>query len=146
LIAGFELTQAAGMYHPLIISINYNEGSSPYAMISYCVFTVDSHKTITGARVVKQVVLINGLPFEIKSIYGMTEESDSVEGKQHIDVKDDDGEKECLICLSEAKDTLIMPCGHFCICSDCGKGLIKAKHTCPVCRGNIGSLIPMKKH
>lgn len=134
------------MYHPLIISINYNEGSSPYAMISYCVFTVDSQKTITGARVVKQVVLINGLPFEIKSIYGMAEESDSVEGKQHIDVKDDDGEKECLICLSEAKDTLIMPCGHFCICSDCGKGLIKAKHTCPVCRGNIGSLIPMKKH
>ena len=48
--------------------------------------------------------------------------------------------------MSEAKDTLIMPCGHFCICGDCGKGLVKAKHTCPVCRGNIGSLIPMKKH
>ena len=73
------MTQAANQYHPLIISINYNEGNSPYAMISYCLFTVDSHKTITGARVVKQVVLINGLPFEIKSIYGMAEESDSVE-------------------------------------------------------------------
>jgi len=48
-------------------------------MISYCVFTIDSQKNITGARVIKQVVLINGLPFEIKSIYGMTEESDCVE-------------------------------------------------------------------
>jgi len=86
------------------------------------------------------------MPFEIKSIYGMTEEHDAVVADQTIDVKDDDGEKECLICLSADKDTLIMPCGHFCICGDCGKGLIKAKHTCPVCRGNIQSLIPMKKH
>ncbi len=70
-IAGFELTKSANNYHPLIISINYNEGKKPYAMISYCVFTLDSQKGVTGARVIKQVVLINGLPFEIKSIYGM---------------------------------------------------------------------------
>jgi len=70
-IAGFELTKSANNYHPLVISINYNEGKSPYAMISYCVFTLDSQKAVIGARVVKQVVLINGLPFEIKSIYGM---------------------------------------------------------------------------
>ncbi len=126
-IAGFELTKSTGNYHPLIISINYVEGKRPYAMISYCVFTLDSQKTVTGARVVKQVVLINGLPFEIKSIYGMVEESDSVEAAAHIDVKDDDSEKECLICLSETKDTLIMPCAHLCICGDCGKSLIKAK-------------------
>lgn len=79
LIAGFELTQAANSYHPMIISINYSEDRNPYAMISYCVFTVDSNKNITGARVVKQMVLINGMPFEIKSIYGMSEDSDSVE-------------------------------------------------------------------
>ena len=126
-IAGFELTKSTGNYHPLIISINYVEGKRPYAMISYCVFTLDSQKTVTGARVVKQVVLINGLPFEIKSIYGMVEESDSVEAAAHIDVKDDDSEKECLICLSETKDTLIMPFAHLCICGDCGKSLIKAK-------------------
>ena len=70
-IAGFELTKSANSYHPLISSINYNEGKKPYAMISYCVFTLDSQKAVTGARVIKQVVLINGLPFEIKSIYGM---------------------------------------------------------------------------
>lgn len=116
-------------------------------MISYCVFTLDSAQKITGARVVKQVVLINGLPFEIKSIYGMVEENDAVDASALIDVKEDEssGDKECLICLSETKDTLIMPCAHLCICGECGKSLIKAKQTCPVCRGNIGSLIPMKR-
>ena len=34
-----------------------------YAFISYCVFVRDSKKDITGARSVKQIVLINGLPF-----------------------------------------------------------------------------------
>jgi hypothetical protein len=48
-------------------------------MISYCIFVLDSQKNITGAKCQKQVVLINGLPFEIKSIYGMAEEHDAVE-------------------------------------------------------------------
>ena len=39
---------------------------------------------------------------------------------------EEDPEKECLVCLSEEKDTLIMPCGHYCVCGECGKGLVKA--------------------
>lgn len=88
---------------------------------------------------------INGLPFELKSIYGMEKEHEAVEGSEAVDVKEDDSEKECLVCLCENKDTLIMPCGHFCICSECGRSLVKHKQLCPICRGNIGSLIPMQK-
>jgi hypothetical protein len=50
-------------------------------MISYCVFTKNSNNDITGLRVLKQVVLINGLPFEIKSIYGMVEDDNAEEGE-----------------------------------------------------------------
>jgi len=32
----------------------------------------DSEKKITGARSVKQIVLIDGLPFQIKSIFGLS--------------------------------------------------------------------------
>ena len=35
-IAGYELYQSSGGYHPLIISINYQENRKPYAMITYC--------------------------------------------------------------------------------------------------------------
>ena len=113
-------------------------------MLTYVVFYKDGNGKINGAHVTKQVVLIKGIPFEIKSIYGLKDDADGVqEGEQAIE--DDDPEKECLICLSVNKDTVIMPCAHLCVCSDCGKELVKAKQTCPICRGNIQSLIPMKK-
>ena len=114
-------------------------------MMTYCTFTKDGDQNINGVHVTKQVALINGLPFELKSIYGMTaDDGDAEDGHQAVD--DDNPDAECLICLSEPKDTLIMPCCHFCVCEACGKELVKAKQTCPICRGNISSLIPMKKH
>lgn len=80
-VAGYELFATQGGYYPLIISINYQENKQPYAMISYCVFTKNGNNDITGLRVLKQVVLINGLPFEIKSIYGMVEDDNAEEGE-----------------------------------------------------------------
>lgn len=81
----------------------------------------------------------------MKSIYGLTNDEGAEEGHEAF-AEDDNPEAECLICLTVAKDTLIMPCAHLCVCEDCGKQLVKAKHTCPICRGNISSLIPMKKN
>jgi len=112
--------------------------------MTYCTFQRDGDQNINGVHVVKQVALINGLPFELKSIYGMAADDGAEEGQQAVD--DDNPDAECLICLSEKKDTLIMPCCHFCVCENCGKELVKAKQTCPICRGNISSLIPMKKN
>jgi len=74
----------------------------------------------------------------------MTNEEDAEEG--HEAIEDDERDSECMICLTEVKDTLIMPCGHMCVCDTCGKSLVENKHSCPVCRGHISSLIPMKKH
>ena len=88
---------------------------------------------------------INSMPFEIKSIYGLDKDKEAAEDGKVVAADDNDQEEECLVCLSEKKDTLIMPCGHFCICSECGQGLIKAKQSCPICRQHIGSLIPIRK-
>ena len=49
-------------------------------MMSYGVFQKNGEGNISGARIVKQVVLINGMPFEIKSIYGMVQDDDVAEG------------------------------------------------------------------
>ena len=124
-LIAFELTKCVKDYAPLIISINYTDNGKQYAMISYGVFTKNGNGEINGAHINKQVVLINGMPFELKSIYGMESESGAVEGDSAQVI--DDGERECTVCLTEEKNTLIMPCGHFCICNDCGKALVKAK-------------------
>lgn len=79
-VTKYELTKNDQKYYPMILSINYNQHGQNFAFISYCVFTKDSNKKITGARSVKQVVLINGLPFEIKSIFGLSG-PDKIEGE-----------------------------------------------------------------
>jgi hypothetical protein len=89
------------------------------------------------------VVLINGQPFELKSIYGLENEGDAEEGEMHID--DDDEDNLCKVCLDEEKDTLIMPCGHLCVCKDCSIMLKEKNPLCPMCRQAIGSLIPIKR-
>lgn len=77
-------------------------------------------------RALKQVVLINGMPFEIKTIYGLEEEHDAADGEVKVDIKESET-NECLVCLDTEKNTVIMPCAHLCICHDCGKDLIKHK-------------------
>ena len=72
---------------------------------------------------------MNGLPFEIKSIYGLSS-SEKLEGEVH-DIKgvsNEDTSKECTICMTEQSNVIIMPCGHMCVCKDCGEELKKSKH------------------
>ena len=26
----------------------------------------------------------------------------------------------CIVCMSDTRDTLMLPCKHLCVCSDCG--------------------------
>lgn len=53
-------------------------------------------------------------------------EDEAEDGEAAIDIKEGET-KECLICLDSVKDTVIMPCGHLCVCSDCGKSCVKHK-------------------
>ncbi len=44
-----------------------------------------------------------------------------------------EGENECVICWCNPKDTVLVPCGHFCVCSSCAANV----PSCPVCRAVI---------
>lgn len=148
----YDLFKETGTYYPLVVSINYNSEGQNYAFICYCVFTKDGNNKITGTRTIKQLVLIAGMPFEIKSIYGLKNENeldDQVKDVKGVKAAGDENEdKECTICMSEQSNAIIMPCGHMCVCMDCGKSLQSmgsGKNLCPVCRGAITTLIPMKR-
>lgn len=39
----------------------------------------------------------------------------------------------CVVCLCEEKDTVLVPCGHYVLCSSCSTSV----QTCPICRGQI---------
>jgi E3 ubiquitin-protein ligase MGRN1 len=63
-------------------------------------------------RVVKQILWVNRMRYELQEIYGI---GNSVEG----DLDGNDLGKECVICLSEPRDTTVLPCRHMVIKLSC---------------------------
>jgi len=55
---------------------------------------------------------------------------------------DEDDPKECIICLTNEKNVVFVPCGHFCCCSECYP---KLSDICPLCRAIINDAINKDK-
>ena len=49
-------------------------------------------------------------------------------------IYEDEEEAECLICMDAAKDVVLVPCGHYCLCAPCAQRL---DGKCPMCRAPI---------
>ncbi|PKI51979.1 hypothetical protein CRG98_027631 [Punica granatum] len=89
------------------------------------------------ARVVKQILWVNGMRYELQEIYGI---GNTVDG----DYDENDSGKECVICLSEPRDTTVLPCRHMCMCSGCAKVLRFQTNRCPICRQPVERLLEIK--
>ena len=46
-----------------------------------------------------------------------------------------DEDADCLVCMSEAKSVLLLPCRHCCVCAECFDSFQQQK--CPVCRAPL---------
>lgn len=58
-------------------------------------------------RVVKQILWNEGVRYELREIYGI-----SSSNAEETGFEDNDPGKECVICMTEPKDTAVMPCRH----------------------------------
>ena len=47
-----------------------------------------------------------------------------------------DESQKCVVCLTNPKEVIVLPCGHVCLCEDCST---KISLNCPVCRTKIDS-------
>lgn len=59
-------------------------------------------------RVMKQILWVNAMRYELQEIYGI---GNVVDG----DTEENESGKECVICLSEPRDTTVLPCRHMVI-------------------------------
>eukprot|EP00479_Gromia_sphaerica_P014065 TRINITY_DN816_c0_g1_i3.p1 TRINITY_DN816_c0_g1~~TRINITY_DN816_c0_g1_i3.p1 ORF type:complete len:315 (-),score=64.99 TRINITY_DN816_c0_g1_i3:165-1109(-) len=50
-------------------------------------------------------------------------------------------EKVCTVCWENPPNTVILECGHICVCDDCGDALGE----CPVCRGTVTRVIQIRR-
>ncbi|XP_048226240.1 probable E3 ubiquitin-protein ligase LOG2 [Ricinus communis] len=113
-----------------------NQLSGPTnSQITQAVFEKD--KGEYQVKVAKQILWVDGMRYELQEIYGI---GNSVEGE----VDANDPGKECVICLSEPRDTTVLPCRHMCMCSGCAKVLRYQTNRCPICRQPVERLLEIK--
>lgn len=110
--------------------------SSPHMQITQAVIQKND-ETGFQVKVVKQILWIDEVRYELRDIYGIGNSAAE-------SFKDDDPGKECVICMTEPKDTAVLPCRHMCMCSECAKALRLQSNKCPICRHSIDSLIEIK--
>lgn len=76
---------------------------STNSQLTLAVFEKD--KGEYNVRVVKQILWVNGMRYELQEIYGI---GDSIDNE----FDGNDPGKECVICLAEPRDTTVLPCRH----------------------------------
>lgn len=111
------------------------EGVATNSQITKAVF--EKEKGEYQVRVVKQILWVNGIRYELQEIYGIGNSVDN-------DFDGNDPGKECVICLSEPRDTTVLPCRHMCMCSGCAKLLRFQTNRCPICRQPVERLLEIK--
>ena len=47
-----------------------------------------------------------------------------------------DHSRDCVVCLTNPREVILLDCGHICVCLDCSQAIPEPKK-CPVCRADI---------
>ncbi|XP_066595763.1 mitochondrial E3 ubiquitin protein ligase 1 [Prorops nasuta] len=61
------------------------------------------------------------------------------ERRRRVREKDLREDQICVVCHTNPREIILLPCGHVCICEDCSDDI---KSSCPVCRGSITQKAP----
>ena len=67
----------------------------------------------------------------------IVEEESEVKVKKVFEEEDPD----CVVCMDQDYDVVIVPCGHYCLCKDCASIIQGDTGLCPICRGVINKVV-----
>ncbi len=94
----------------------------------------------------KQKLFVDGLSYLLQEIYGLENKSsdapDKMNGFDDDDV--DDCGADCVVCMCDLRDTIILPCRHLCLCYACAESLRYQANNCPICRAPFIALLQIR--
>merc|ERR1711916_131793 len=130
-----ELTKTSAMVaYPIVVVVETSPlaveaGEAHQVMTTYCTLTRGGGKY--GIRVLKQIARIADCYYLLHDIFGVVNE-------------DEDESNECVVCITDPRDTAVLPCRHLCLCAPCAKQLRQRSNRCPICRVPFQSLLQFK--
>ncbi len=60
------------------------------------------------------------MEYLLQEVYGLENKSKEDGDDSDSDIEEDLG-AECVICITDTRDTILLPCRHLCLCNSCGK-------------------------
>ena len=100
-----------------------------------------------GGRTVqplKQKIQVGATSYELQEIYGIDGAAESGGDSAAGGGDGADNARECVICMTEPRNTTVLPCRHMCMCSECANVLRMQSEKCPICRTPINELLTIK--
>ncbi|TSZ68968.1 putative E3 ubiquitin-protein ligase MGRN1 [Bagarius yarrelli] len=118
---------------PMVIQAVVDEGDDLLGHAHVLLAAFERH--VDGSfsvKPLKQKQIVDRVSYLLQEIYGI-ENKHNQETKPSDD-ENSDNSNECVVCLSDLRDTLILPCRHLCLCNSCADTLRYQANNCPICR------------
>ncbi|TMS36936.1 hypothetical protein L596_003988 [Steinernema carpocapsae] len=133
------LRYESGQFFPVVIEVRTTE----YGLQEQVQTTLASveqstdYSQILVLKPLKQKLIVDGVTYLLQEIFG-------IENKDYDSSAIDENGSECIICMSDVRDTVILPCRHLCICNGCAETLRYKLNNCPICRSPFRALLQLK--
>ncbi|KAE9555341.1 hypothetical protein FO519_001423 [Halicephalobus sp. NKZ332] len=134
----FPFHYEGGSFFPIVIEVrsiaNVGRKLSAQVQATFCSIERSSDQTAAFIlKPLKQKLIVDGVTYLMQEIYG-------IENKEKSSRTIDDNSAECIICMGNPRDTVILPCRHLCICCGCAEALRFKLQNCPICRSPFKAL------
>ncbi|ORX49690.1 hypothetical protein BCR36DRAFT_412664 [Piromyces finnis] len=138
------------IWYPLIIVLEALEKKSTDNKINdhtikyqttFLKLEINTENEQYNIKSIDQKVMIKNNLYRLQEIYGFTDINDA----EQVVTNEVNCSIECVICLSEPRNTVVLPCRHLCVCQDCADILCNQSRQdsrssylstprCPICR------------
>ncbi|XP_028841235.1 E3 ubiquitin-protein ligase MGRN1b isoform X1 [Denticeps clupeoides] len=128
---------------PMVIQAVVDEGDDCLGHAHVLLAAFERH--VDGSysvKPLKQKQIVDRVSYLLQEIYGI-ENKNNQETKPSDD-ENSDNSNECVVCLSDLRDTLILPCRHLCLCNSCADTLRYQANNCPICRLPFRALLQIR--
>lgn len=130
---------------PVVISCVVEDDDHPcHCHMTYAVVEKSSVDGGYMIKALKQKQFVDGLLYLLQEIYGIENKQTDRSKLEDPDDEVEDSGAECVICMSDMRDTLILPCRHLCLCSNCAESLRYQASSCPICRSPFRALLQIR--
>ncbi|CAB1341802.1 unnamed protein product [Coregonus sp. 'balchen'] len=128
---------------PMVIQAVVDEGDDCLGHAHVLLAAFERH--VDGSfsvKPLKQKQIVDRVSYLLQEIYGI-ENKNNQETKPSED-ENSDNSNECVVCLSDLRDTIILPCRHLCLCNSCADTLRYQANNCPICRLPFRALLQIR--